>query len=275
MPTHRLIATLLAIVSTAGAVAAQADRIRINEVHPAEQWIELVNTGNEPVNVSAFMLCRFPSYFRVDDTTILNGSLTIQPGGFLVLQSSRFGRTDGEVGLYRPGTTNFGNASDMLDYVQYNTSGHQREEVAVQNGFWVAGETLGLPPDGQTLSRLNAAVFGPSNWATTSPTPGAANQTPTSSEEHPELVGFDLTAAYPNPFREASRFAVQVTRSQDVEVVLYDLLARKTRVMFNGPMRSGTPQVIDIDGSDLPAGTYLYVVRGEGFQATRSLVRAQ
>ena len=204
--------------------SAQNDTIRLNEVDPAGRWVELTNTGNQTIDISGFFLCNFPSYEQIQSMTVVTGSVNLDPGAFVVVEWQPIGTTDGEIGLYRPGTGSFGTASNMLDYMQYVTSGHTRENVAVTNGFWEAGTTVGGPGDGLALSRISATEFGSGNWTAAAPTPGAANQTATSSEE-PGIAqsDFGLSEAYPNPFSRSATFSLTVEQPQHVTVEVFDV----------------------------------------------------
>ena len=86
----------------------------------------------------------------------------------------------------------------------------------------------------------------------------------------PDLPGvYRLSAAYPNPFNPRTTFELEVARTQRVDVGLYDALGRRVAVLFEGAVEAGEVQKVEVDGSDLPSGLYLYRARGETFTATR------
>jgi hypothetical protein len=82
---------------------------------------------------------------------------------------------------------------------------------------------------------------------------------------------FALTAAYPNPFRNTARFALEVQETQDVSVTLYNMLGQRIRSVFDGTVRAGTPQALVINGSDLSSGVYVYRIEGRTFSTTQQI----
>ena len=97
--------------------------------------------------------------------------------------------------------------------------------------------------------------------------------TPSSSVEVsiPLAQSFALTAAYPNPFRNTARFALEVQETQDVSVTLYNMLGQRIRSVFDGTVRAGTPQALVIDGNNLSSGVYVYRIKGRTFSTTRQI----
>lgn len=253
--------------------SGQAGLIRLSELHPNEQWVELVNSGTDPVDVSDFLLCNFPSYQRVTNTTPITGSTMLEPGAFLVISWASLGQADGELGLYRAGTTNFGDAGSMLDYMEYTSSGHQRESVAVTNAFWETATTVAHPGETKSLSRVDTDQFGAAQWTDTEPSPGAPNQLPTASEQPDDLAHrFELSQAYPNPFNSTAIFSLVVDRPQHVRIALHDVLLREVAVIHDGHLAAGRETTFEVDGAGLPPGHYWYTVSGASFRAARSVV---
>lgn len=251
----------------------QASEIRVNEVHPGEKWVELTNAGNQTVDVSNLLLCNFPAYASIVSLTVLSGSTNLEPGAFVVVSWASLGSTSAEVGLYAAGTGNFADPSRMYDYMEYGTSGHTREPVAVTNSFWEAGTTVALPESGQSLSRVDAGFFGSSNWAATVPTQGAPNQFSTAVEEPGEPVrSFRLSDAYPNPFNPRTTFSLQVEHAQRVRVEVYNQLGQRVRALFDGFLPAQQARAFVFDAADLPSGLYLYRAQGEAFTASRPVI---
>ena len=91
-------------------------------------------------------------------------------------------------------------------------------------------------------------------------------------EYHPEVEvivemadRFVVRPAYPNPFNPQAQFRFAVQRPQPVHVDLFDMLGRQVQQLYRGNPSSGQMQVVSIDGSNLPSGTYVIRVRGESF----------
>lgn len=75
----------------------------------------------------------------------------------------------------------------------------------------------------------------------------------------------ELMAAYPNPFVDRAAFSLRLADAQSVRVEVYDLRGRRVALLHDGPL-SASEHRFEIDGSDLAAGTYLYVAAGETFR---------
>ncbi len=113
-------------------------QVVINEILPTGT-VELKNIGNETVDVSGYWLCDFPAYQQIQNSNITCGEMMLGAGEILAVDDfNTIAPDDGEMGLYS--TNSFGNASAMLDYVEWGASGHQRSSVAVAAGIWTAGD---------------------------------------------------------------------------------------------------------------------------------------
>ena len=148
--------------------------VRINEVHDADQWVELINTGDEAVDVSELWLCVRPAYSQVTSLSVLSGNTTIPAGGDLVVEWSAIQTGTGEVGLYE--TDAFESANAMLDYIQYGAAGQGRASVAVSAGLWEEDTYVTAPAEGQTLAYLGGGATPVANWGFGAPTQGTENQ---------------------------------------------------------------------------------------------------
>lgn len=86
---------------------------------------------------------------------------------------------------------------------------------------------------------------------------------------------FVLTAAYPNPFHGTATLSLEVRETQDVSVMLYNILGQRVQHLFDGTVRAGSPQPLTIDGSHLPSGVYVYRVQGRTFSATQQIAHVK
>jgi len=153
--------------------------VAFNEVSfQGTDWVEIVNQGEEPADISDYWLCLGPAtYQQVSDLTVLAGDTTIPVGGFLVVGYS-LPDTDAGIGLYAD-NSDFTDPSTIVDFVQYGAGGTTREAVAVAAGIWTADEFV-IPG---RLSSYSIAYDGEgdssSDWAEAiNPTVGLANDTP-------------------------------------------------------------------------------------------------
>lgn len=86
---------------------------------------------------------------------------------------------------------------------------------------------------------------------------------PISNEDSPERGGFTLESAYPNPFSPRTTVRFHVDETQQVDLILYDIAGRELRTVFSGTVVGGRTETAHVDGSDLPAGTYIVRLIGE------------
>ncbi len=82
---------------------------------------------------------------------------------------------------------------------------------------------------------------------------------------------FILGEAYPNPFNPQTSIQLSLKTSEHVEARLYDSMGRLVDTMLNGVVAANQAIEIRVDGSSLPSGTYMMLISGETFTATRTL----
>ncbi len=71
---------------------------------------------------------------------------------------------------------------------------------------------------------------------------------------------FALKGNYPNPFGQVTEIALDLPAAGNVRVEVYDVLGRRVLVAQDGEMPAGTNQSVQIDGSRLASGLYIYRV---------------
>lgn len=89
------------------------------------------------------------------------------------------------------------------------------------------------------------------------------------------LSGPTITTPYPNPFATQTRFSVEIPRSQEITVRVFDVLGREVARLFGGMLVGGMRLDLALDGRELPNGLYFIRTVGEDYYATRpvTLVR--
>jgi hypothetical protein len=131
---------LICLISVAGLQPSKLQaQIIINEViMGSQQAVELKNVGDSEFNAGTLFLCSFPTYNQVQTLTVLSGSTLMTPGSILVVSGHSFDSMDDELGLYS--VPSYNNPDNILDYVEWGSSGHQRSSVAQAAGIWTAGD---------------------------------------------------------------------------------------------------------------------------------------
>jgi hypothetical protein len=86
---------------------------------------------------------------------------------------------------------------------------------------------------------------------------------------------FWLEEAYPNPFNPTAMFRFATPFQQHVRVMMYDMLGKPVRALYDGVVEGNQPQSVRILAGDLPSGSYLIRMIGESGHVTRSVVLAK
>ena len=171
--------------------AARLADLRITEVSEANQWVEVYNTGDTPVDIREAWLC-VPSsntggdniYVTIDGQPIVGpGDYVLDPGEWVAVEWDQIVPTDGSVGLYaraaNGGRPDFADAGRIVDYVRWGDTNEGREAVAVAAGIWTAGAFIEPAPGGSTLSFTGADPVqndDVAEWRPGTPTPGTGNE---------------------------------------------------------------------------------------------------
>lgn len=80
-----------------------------------------------------------------------------------------------------------------------------------------------------------------------------------------------LLQNYPNPFNPITTINYSVPSSQNVSIIIYDILGKKIIDLVNGYKEAGDHS-IEFDASNLNTGVYIYVMRADNFVQTKKLV---
>lgn len=80
-------------------------------------------------------------------------------------------------------------------------------------------------------------------------------------------ISFELYPNYPNPFRTETRIVYELPRTQQVRLIVFDVLGRQVRKLVDEHQASGPKEVL-FDAAELPSGMYFY--RVEVGQAVKS-----
>lgn len=162
----------------------------INEVFygggAGEDWVELINRGNQAVDIGNWRFCSRFNYPTIDPGDILSGNpdLVIEPGEIIALAASIDLADTADLGLYV--SSPFGDPGNMVDFLQWGTSSDVgRSDVARDKGIWLEtapGEFDFVPQAGTGESTAWCGTESGGGFLTTSmdfrngsPTQGSAN----------------------------------------------------------------------------------------------------
>ena len=136
----KLLAAVASAVLGLGPASAADTDVVINEVFytgpPAEDWIELKNTGNETIDVNDWFVCAQFAYLELSQLPLLDGDdLVLLPGEIVTLSSFIPLDNASDLGLYTAFA--FVDTSRMVDFVQWGTPNEVgRSGVAAAKGIW-------------------------------------------------------------------------------------------------------------------------------------------
>ena len=91
----------------------------------------------------------------------------------------------------------------------------------------------------------------------------------------PYLDSYHLYANYPNPFNPSTTIRYEIPKNEHVKLVVYDMLGREVKTLFEGPQTAGTHQVIwdgtNNQGQVVSAGTYIYTLYAGGHRLSKTM----
>jgi len=279
MKKNKLQTILLGIIILLSTSAINAQVI-INEIgttvdfNSSSKWVELKNTGSSMVDVSGLIFCIEPSYPTVGTRSILagNSDYTIPPGGFLVVSWNSLGTNEGELGLYRENTPNFGDPANILDYIQYGADGNGRDDVAASAGIWSENEFVTTVESGQSYSFFpDEPGDQVDKWLPGSPTPGEENQKAetVSIEDELELADdFRLDGNFPNPFNPSTVIQFDLPAASRVTLEVFNIIGRKVMTLPAQSFSAGQNRQLRLDAANLTSGRYIYRLRAESNAGT-------
>ncbi len=95
----------------------------------------------------------------------------------------------------------------------------------------------------------------------------------TDKKEEINIPGsFALSQNYPNPFNPSTKINFKLKNDGDTKLILFDLLGKEIVRIIDKQLSAGSYEV-EIDGSDLSSGIYIYSLEVEGkFSAVRKMV---
>lgn len=226
-------------------------QIRIVQVDPTTNVVTIHNYGGSTVDISTYWFCQFPSYVQVSTMTVNSGNVNLAAGADVNITSSvNFGVANGEFGLYTTGS-NFA-TTGMIDYLEWGTSGHTRESLAVSLGLWSAGTTITASPPYQYTG--DGTQNGMGFWGTV-----------LGIEDFENKITFKVS---PNP--TASILKIQLSSGiLDGDVKVFDMLGKQ---ILNNKI-SINNNIAQIDVSNISNGLYLIKVSSGGNIQTKRFIK--
>ena len=87
---------------------------------------------------------------------------------------------------------------------------------------------------------------------------------------------FQVYNNYPNPFNPRTTIHYDLNENGIVNITIYDMIGRQVVILTNDYQLAGYSSIqwnsVNDFGQPVPAGVYLYTVRGKGFSQTRKML---
>lgn len=80
----------------------------------------------------------------------------------------------------------------------------------------------------------------------------------------------ELYQNYPNPFNSTTTISYELSRRENVELVVYDILGKEIKILVKGEFPKGNYKV-SFDSEALPSGIYIYTLRVNDFTASKKM----
>lgn len=237
---------------------ASNDTTNVDEFGENDDWLEIYNAGEVPVNIGGMFLTdelSDPTQFELPDTTIA-------AGGFLLVwcdddtnqgplhTNFKLARPGEQIGLFE--TDQHGNVPiDTLTY------GEQTTDIS-----------YGRLPDGaQTWEFFEE------------PTPGESNSGFSGIAAIPPPGAFRVLGMRPNPYAGATTICFTLPAASDVEFLVLDISGRLVKRAEREHLQAGIHHLswdgTDEAGGKLAAGIYFYALKAGSQRASGRIIRVQ
>ena len=124
-----------------------SSQIRITQVDPFSNQITIHNFGTTMEPLGGYWFCTRISYAQFSPDNVVSGSLNLAAGADVtIVVNTTAGLNNGasDLSIYINGS-DFSNAASMVDFMQYGDdfpAGFGREDEAVSQGLWTAGDFI-------------------------------------------------------------------------------------------------------------------------------------
>lgn len=218
-----------------------------------DDWVELVNTGNEPVDLAGLW---FSDQAGVSGWQIPDDDdeiTTVAPGGFIVVWFDE----ETDQGLLHVDDKLSAGGESIVVYLEDGVTELLRHDFGAQT----TDVSMGRVPDatGEFVSM-------------TEPTPGASNgatsvDSPTTAPVTPLLLH-----AWPNPFNPATTLAFRLEQPARTTLSVMDLKGRRVFHEENGLLPAGEHRRDWRPAADLASGLYLVQLQAGALTSTRKIL---
>ncbi len=203
-------------------------------------------------------------YWQVRDASTSAGYDIIPSAADLLLPIDPFSKLDAMAVRYAPGIYDDGSGGGCA--INPNVSAlDNNESLAGQDVvFWYRSSALHTGNNPWECDIVGPSLI-PEGFD-----PTAAGGGPAAPAD-----GLVLEAARPNPFNPTTSIRFRVAAQQYVTIRMFDVTGREVATLFDGWARENREEIVRIDGTGLPSGTYVVRLEGESVSGTTRVTLAR
>ncbi|MDR3627713.1 MAG: T9SS type A sorting domain-containing protein [Ignavibacteriaceae bacterium] len=87
---------------------------------------------------------------------------------------------------------------------------------------------------------------------------------------------FSLSNAYPNPFNPTTNIQFNIAKSENIKLVVFNILGQQVKTLVNGEMKAGSYTATwngkDEFGNSVASGIYFYRLESQSFNTTKKMI---
>lgn len=251
----KIIKSLVVMIAFTSTLTSFA-QIRILGVDPNQNLVFIRNFGSTTVDITGHILSSKLTNVTVGSMTAIAGNpSSLGSMQTAWVQGGNLDAAGADLALYTPGTTDFNNTANLLDFVQWKSGGHGREAVAVSKGIWTTGDFVCGDPS-YSYTGNGTSEYGLQYW-------NGVNCTSSIDEND----AANNIVIYPNPTTDM----INVSLQYSMEILSYKLVNLLGQTMTENNNNSISNQ-FSIDVANLPKGQYFLMVKTKNNVVTKKVV---
>ncbi len=240
------------------------------------QGVEFVEDGDSPTMQLKNTIVAFNEKGVYTQGTNFGSSLKKQTIGVTFRYCDVYGSSEADFqGVYTamPTVGSVGNVSVDPLFVAHTDSLNYDYHLQTSSPLIDAGDPGMVDPDS---SRINMGRYGGTTEYTSVSSGGESSTKPVVLETEDAPLVFSLSQNAPNPFNPETIISYVLPQSEQVKLVIYNVLGQEIRTLVNALQPAGRYRVVwnsrDDFGRSVSSGIYLYQITAGKFTNTRKML---